>query len=580
MKKQLLTLFTAMSCFAVAQTYQRPFGIDLMDEPVESQKTEKHYSFESNVNNALNKSVLSTEVRVAGGNELAKGAEVQYANDVIIENSALDQRNVKISAAFNGWLYSAFTTSNTTSGNGGVTIRRSKNNGVTWTNITNFSFANVKFPVIDIVVAGTDTNNLTLFITGVNQNTSTGNYVLWFDKYNATTGTFLGQFGTNINYGTRKVYDVSIASDYKCPAYNATPYSVGVLYSVYAGMDSVIFVASMNGGTSMTVRQPLYSTGAYCRKVSLAYGRSSSWNNGRYFAAWERTASSSARNANIYTSRCVSTVNGTWLAPKNLDSLDANMLGRCRRPTIAVQHNNVNNDSSNVTAVVLVERDFGGTGTDYDVLGFYNRRAVTNLNWTRLDVVNASTYDMQPHMVFDPGNNNFLAVYYDSTGSKLPYRVNGMNLTNPNTWSVITPQYNDLTTNLKQAWPRVDINAAAVKAVHVWNSEGTGKGIALFDAENLSTSVKDVTESVVGADIYPNPTSNVVKLTLNFKNVTDVTLEIYDAVGNVMKREFYNGNENGAVKNINISDLADGVYILKLSSDKATSSKKLVKSSN
>lgn len=572
MKKYLLSLMAAFTVTAQAQSDLRT--------AVNEQET-------SNAIKNMKVAPGSVEDRNSESIDLHANNKIespQYFNDVVIQNSVVDQRNVRITAAFNGWLYSAYSTYDGTTNSGGITYRRSKDGGVTWQPFAQYSVTNVRYNVFDFVVAGTDTNNLTLFIVGVNNNVSANTHFMFFDKYNAATGTFLGNWGTGINYGTRKVYDVAIASDYKFPAFGASPYSIGVVYSVYGSpRDSVIFVASTNGGTSLNVRQPLYATSGFGRHVSLDYGRSSSYNNGRYFATWERLSSTNARNANIFVARNVSTINGTWTAPKNLDSLDGNMLGRCRRPTIAVQHNNVNNDSANVTAIVLVERDWGGTGTDYDVLGFYNRRAATNFNWTRLDVANSgSTYDMQPHMVFDPGNNNFLAVYYDSTGSKLPYKVNGMNLTNPSTWGVVTGQYNDLTTNLKQAWPRVDISPPAVKTVHVWNAEGTpARGVALFDAEYLATAFADVYEPVITSDIYPNPATSSFNLSLQLKNAKDVTMEIYDAKGQLMKQEVYNNlGSNAEVKTISIDDLANGVYIVKLTSDKISVSKKLVKAAN
>lgn len=585
MKKQLLSLLVAFTMASNAQDHVRPCGNDNQFNLSTSVSVVKEASNNNQAalkikhEQALNKENHTDAVAIdASAN---KGTSTQYAGDVIIDNSVLDQRNVKISAAFNGWLYSVFTTSNTTTGASGINISRSKNNGVSWTSIKSFTAANTKYPAIDIVVAGTDTNNLTLFITGVNLNTSTGNYVLWFDKYNATTGTFLGNFGNNISYGTRKVYDVSIASDYRFPAFGTTPYGVGVLYSVFSGLDSVIFVASTNGGTSLNVRQALFSTGAYCRKVSLAYGRSATYSNGRYFAAWERCSSSTVRNANIYTSHCVTTINGTWNAPKNLDSLDANMLGVCRNPNIAVQYNNTNNDSGNVTAAVTFERDWGGAGTDYDILGFYNKQAASNNYWKRFDIINTADNDNSPDLVYDPGANNFLAVYHDSTNHKLPYCVNNMNMTNPNTWSYITTQYNDLTTNILRPWPRIDINPVTVKAVHVWNSEGTGKGIALFDAENLSTSIKEVTEGSISGTVYPNPATTFVNLNFELKNVQDVAMDIYDALGNIVKHQVFSGVGNSAeLKTIDIADLADGVYVLKLSSEKVVFSKKLVKAAN
>jgi hypothetical protein len=422
-----------------------------------------------------------------------------------------------------------------------------------------------------------------LYHVGVNNNISAGTYVLFFDRYNATTGVWQGNFCTNNNYGTRKVYDVAIATDYRFPSIGSSPYSVGVLYSVTSGpKDSIIFVASNNGGTSQTTRQNISSTGYWNRHVSLAYGRSLSWSNGRFFGAWEQLASPTARNGNIFTSHSSTSASSAWVANKNLDSTQVSMLGKCRNPDIAVQYNNVNNDSGFVTAAVVVERDWTGTGSDYDVIGFYNKNAPGSNYWKYFGIVNTNEKDNSPDMIFDPGNNNFLAVYHDSTNHKLPYCINDMNMANPSTWGYITTQYNDLTTNIINPFPRVDINPVSIKTVHVWNSEGAGgKGVALFDAENLYTSVKEVTETTISSDVYPNPASTVVNLNFELKNIQDVNMELFDTKGNVVKQEVYYGLSNGSNKrSISIADLPDGIYILRLSSDKIAFTKKVVKTTN
>ncbi len=568
MKKNLLTLLAVFTLTVSAQEGGRKDGI------IETTPA-KHIS---PMGAGEDKSIEPVNLHVNN-----KETSTQYFNDVIIESSTLDQRDVKISSAFNGWLYAAYSTSNTVSGAGGITIRRSKNNGVTWSTLTTVTLSGSKISAFDIVVAGTDTNNLTLFNVGVNNNISGGTYILYFDKYNATTGAFIGNFCSNNNYGTRKVYDVSIATDYRFPAVGSSPYSVGVLYSVYStSKDSIIFVTSNNGGASQTARQNIASTSLWNRGVSLAYGRSSNWSNGRFFGVWEQLSSSTARNGNIFTSRSASSVSGPWIANKNLDSTQASMLGNCRNPDIAVQYNNLMNDSSSITAAVVVERDWTGTGSDYDVIGFYNKNAAGSNYWKYFGIVNTSEKDNSPDMIFDPGNNNFLAVYHDSTNHKLPYCINDMNISNPTTWGYVTTQYNDLTTNIISPFPRVDINPVSVKTVHVWNSEGAGgKGVALFDAENLYTSVKEVTEPSISSNVYPNPASTVVNLNFELKNLQDVTMEVIDTKGNVVKQEVYYGLSNGSNrKTINIADLPDGIYILKLSSDKVAFTKKIVKVNN
>ena len=55
----------------------------------------------------------------------------KYANDVIVnDNSSVNQRNAKLAVAYNGWLYSAFTTVD--QNKGGIKIMCSKDNGTTW----------------------------------------------------------------------------------------------------------------------------------------------------------------------------------------------------------------------------------------------------------------------------------------------------------------------------------------------------------------------------------------------------------------------------------------------------------------
>ena len=80
-----------------------------------------------------------------------------------------------------------------------------------------------------------------------------------------------------------------------------------------------------------------------------------------------------------------------------------------------------------------------------------------------------------------------------------------------------------------------------------------GTGIVTMD-ENLS--------------IYPNPATDQITI-----NSTDNVqrVEIYNMQGQLVKAE------TGAVNNISVKDLANGMYTLKLTTDNGTSVHKIVK---
>ena len=72
--------------------------------------------------------------------------------------------------------------------------------------------------------------------------------------------------------------------------------------------------------------------------------------------------------------------------------------------------------------------------------------------------------------------------------------------------------------------------------------------------------------------VYPNPTSNVVNVSANKALVSGVNFA--DLNGRVVKTAKFDGV---AEAQVNISDLASGVYMMSISSDKGTTVKKIVK---
>lgn len=518
---------------------------------------------------------MSQEVRTGTGKPFIPS---KYGNDIIIKSDSLDQGNTKLAIAFNGWLYSAFTTINNTDNSGGITIRSSKDNGATWTTLDSYLVPNAQYTAFDIVVSGTDTNTMKLTLVGVRKDLLTSEYILFIDNYNATNGNFIGS-PYNISTGTRIIYDVAIATDYRFPAVGASPYSIGIAYSVGSSTyDSINSITSLDGGVSYTVFNNIASTSAYFRKVSLAYGRSTSGSNGRYFAAWEKLGTSFARNGNIYTSRNSSTIDSYWITPVNLDSVSTSMIGLCRNPTIASQYNDVDNDSGSVTTIVLVERDYNADGSDYDLLGFYNMRSHYTNYWFRLDIVNSGEMDLQPDITYDPTYNNFLAVYFDSTNKKLPYCVNGNNLTTPSTWTYITPQYND-DSNLTAPWPKVEINPFVTQTAHVWTKNSGTKGVAMFDAEYIATSIEEQQDAGMFSDdqLYPNPATDLATLQFSMAGDADITIRIFNATGSLMESRTATNRKAGAwMETFDVQNWNNGIYIISVQSNKESFNRRLV----
>jgi hypothetical protein len=506
-----------------------------------------------------------------------------YSNDVVINSSTTDnQRRVRLAVAFNGWLYAAFSTAEAATNAGGITIVSSRDNGQNWSLVDSYQLVNVRYPAHDLVVAGTDTNNLTLYMAGVRNDVVAGTYDLFIDTYNATSGAFVDNVYL-VSHGTSRVNDVSLATDYMTPAFNANPYSVGLLYSAYGSVrDSIIFVGSDDGGINWPIREIVQTSPYYSRTVSLGFGISYNNSNGRYTAAWEELGSASARYGNIYTSRNISQIDGSWLTPINLDSNLASSTPRqCAYPVIASSmETSTDNDSSSFSTVILVQRDFNGDGTDMDVIGFYNKTVNTNNSWYRLDVANSgSNDDLNPDISYDPNNNNFLTVYYDSTNGKLPYAVNGINLVNPDTWTSITAQYNDVTTNLAAPFPRVEINPVTIQAAHVWTAEGGGgRGVAMFDAEYVITGVQASNAGAGGAldNLSPNPANSQATLQFTLVKSANVQLSVVNMAGQQLLEQNIERNAGTWQTVFDVEQLPAGVYFIRMNLGDQVLTKRLV----
>lgn len=503
---------------------------------------------------------------------------VLFTNDVIIAPSAKTQRGTSISVAFNGWVYEATGVQTLNSDSSGGIVRRSKDNGYTWTTIASYLYPSVDYLSPEIEVAGTDTNSLSLFIAGAWYDSTTSYSDVWVDKYDARTGLFVQEvYNESVQYAIR---DIDLATDYRSPAWLASPYSVGLLYSHFGSVDSLIFVSSGDGGNTWGNRQGVAGTTGYMDQVSLAFGISGSWGNGRYFAAWEERSSYSATSiGKIKVAHCMATFNGTWTVPFRLDSLDASVTNYARRPRIACLYNAAtDNDSSAISVDVIFERATNGDTANCDILGFYSKSQPLGNYWYRFDVATTGSQTLQPDIAFDPGYNNFLLTYFDRTAPGMPYVVHGYNMVSPSSWILITNNYCDQPSSLKNPFPRVAINPALAQAAFSWTSQATAtREQAMFDAEYMVTSVQAASASEENFKLYPNPAQEQTLLTFNLEQTEKVHIDIYDMSGQLVMNVCDQAmNEGPQQISVPVAALSNGTYLLSMTTGSTRMTTRLV----
>ncbi len=500
-----------------------------------------------------------------------------FGKDIVInDSSSQDQRTVAICSAFNGWLYAAYSHSQPDQGY--ISVLRSVDNGISWNVIGGGGATIYNHKIIrkiNIIACGNSVSNLKLFIGWEFYDTSTNIGGAYVCRY--APEPFLVEQEILNDHGYIK--DLALINDYNYPATNSNPFSIAILYSKRGTRDSVIFRTSSNGGMSFDNRRVVAITSKHFHKVALNYGRSHSWNSGRYFAAWEEKASLGSAIGHIYTAHTEPDFNSPFTTPVQLDALDASALNMCRNPVIACQVNNTDNDSANLTEVVLFEK-YKPSSDDYDVTGFYNLQAVTTSHFRPLSIATTTNNELQPDINFNPYNVTFIMTYFDSTGKKLPFLTNDVNLANPNSWNVISQGYND-NNNLTAPNPKVELNFAQQEGMNVWISEGPGgNGIALFDAPystytGVSGNSFGTLTKLLGS--YPNPCSNAIKISFELKKPGKVTINVLSILGQplgtITDQSYSEGKQ---MVSYDVSEFPEGTYLYNFRSGDFTASGKFV----
>ena len=316
----------------------------------------------------------------------------------------------------------------------------------------------------------------------------------------------------------------------------------------------------------------------------MAYGRSLSNSNGRYCAAWLQRTGYTNRTGRIQFARNTSYVYSGFSTPVYVD-WESSVTGRCYNPKIACQFNNINNDSSNTTSVIMFERAGWWSGTDNDVIGYYNNRTFLGNNWKRFDISNnGTTNSKHPDISYDTYFNNFLVTYWDSTNTYLPYLVHGFNITptNYNTWTTLISHYNDNTTmgSLLQPYPLVEINDNLHQVAFIWSREGAGSnGVMMFDAEYSTIGISELItySNDKISNIYPNPAYGVANIEIELNKSAMVQINAYDIAGKKVS-DLYNAQtpEGKNTVTFDVSNLENGNYVIEMITPTSRTTKKMM----
>jgi hypothetical protein len=490
-----------------------------------------------------------------------------YGNDVLIKGNIVeDQREASLKVAPNGWLYSCFLISN-----GGMYVARSTDNGMTWTH-SHLLQSNMYLSQVDLVVTGSDAGSIKIFAA------SSGFYKsmidIWkvsVDKLNADL-TLAGSTEIDNVLSNTGYSGLAIATDESFPSPGSNPFSIGVLFSKkgIVPADSIVFVSSGNAGQTWPNHQLVtYSVSAHGR-VSLSYGRSPSQPTGSYFAAWEEKNISWDIVGKIMTAHTIASFNGSFSVPVRLDPAGSTTAGRCRNPRIASQFSDMNNDAGNFTVVCMFDVDNSLAGKHFDVKGAYTKDPFAASGWTQFNLAASADNEFQPDIIYNQVSNQFYVTWSDSTNQKLSCAMQNLNLSTPDTWTILSNGYNDLG-NMIAPYPKIAYNPVTQQVSNVWIREvSSTNGNVVFDMDFLPVGIGYTASFQPKMEIFPNPCNDITTISVTLPDRGHVNLVLRDLNGKLIyeKSDEFTMAGNHVII-LNTSSFVPGLYVCTLVSGKS-----------
>ncbi len=109
------------------------------------------------------------------------------------------------------------------------------------------------------------------------------------------------------------------------------------------------------------------------------------------------------------------------------------------------------------------------------------------------------------------------------------------------------------------------------------SGDGAATPIKVTLPESLVSQIEDLSSVGIGIEVAPNPVKDQLFLKVQSERKSLVTMQLINATGQVFYQQQMNLIQGQQFENIDLSQLAKGVYFLQIANGKAVSTQKIIK---
>ena len=504
-------------------------------------------------------------------------------------NKYIDNLSEKcvVSVAENGWIYllhhynSSFTTDEN-----GWKLYLSEDGGLNFEEKVHIQYSvfNIEVVSTDMIVAGNDPANIKVYIAELTDAGESGWETGAFRIYEYDGNS------TKVLHEIQREYDssysVSIACDSRVPATVSTPYTIAAAWSGYGGdvmEDQLHYVFSTDGGESFT-EEILYSS-SRIRSTDIALGSTSALTKGYFSIAFEVNSDATGEYYDIgFMMNDINNNDTYWTDPFILGEIYPLVQPNLSLPSVSLMQDAIDQlEGSDFVPLVLFVEDISHSNNhDLLMISFspdysFNIDQATYPDSTELVLSYpfgsvSVKQEINPCLVYDPQENNFLVTYSTKLFKELIYAGINVNEMELNEWWS-DGSFRSNTGNLPEnPKPHIDIDLSRGKAVFSWRDEYVNPispSKSYFDTEWWAVDIPEEKRNELS--IYPNPAKD--HLNMRFLDNAEFSYRIYSMQGKLM-------TEEKAIKgktSIQLTkEMVSGVYIMQLITKSTNYTTKLV----